>query len=103
MRNALIVIIIIILGAGGFLGWDWYDKTQKQKLEPSITLYYWTDADGNKHISDVAPPQDARSVYKDKGYKYIKPPLIVTIKNKAVEYYKKAKKKLFKPGKRKTK
>ena len=47
MRNALIVIIIIILGAGGFLGWDWYDKTQKRKLEPSITLYYWTDADGN--------------------------------------------------------
>ena len=99
MRKALIVIIIIILGAGGYLGWDWYDKTQKQRHEPSITLYYWTDADGNKHISDVAPPQNAKNVYKDKGFKYIRPPLVVTFKNKAVEYYKKASKKLFKSGK----
>ena len=103
MRKPLIVIIIIIMGVGGFLGWDWYDKTQKQRHEPSITLYYWTDANGEKHISDVAPPQNATNVYTDKGYKYIRPPLIVTIKNKVVEYYKKAKKKLFKPGKGKTK
>ena len=103
MRKAIIIIIVIIIGAGGFLGWDWYDKTQKQKQEPSITLYYWTDADGNKHISDVAPPQNAINVKTDTGYKYIRPPLIVTIKNKAVEYYKKAKKKIFKPAKRETK
>jgi hypothetical protein len=99
VRKALIVIIIIIMGTGGYLGWDWYDKTQNQKLEPSITLYYWTDAAGNKYFSDTAPPKDARNVHKEKGYKHIKPPLIVTIKNKAVEYYKKTKKKLFKSGK----
>jgi len=103
MRKALIIIIIIIVGMGGYLGWDWYDKTRNQKLEPSITLYYWTDAAGNKYFSDTPPPQNARNVHKEKGYKYIKPPLIVTIKNKAVEYYKKAKKKLFKPGKTKKK
>ena len=103
MRKALIVIIIIIMGAGGYLGWDWYDKTRKQKLEPTVTLYYWTDANGNKHISDVAPPQNATNIQTDKGYKYIRPPLIVTIKNKAVEYYKKAKKTLFKSGKTKKK
>ena len=103
MRNAIIVIIIIIVGTGGFLGWDWYDKTQKQKLEPSITLYSWTDADGNKHISDVAPPQNATNVYKDKGYQYIRPPLIVTIKNKIVEFYKESRNKLFKPKQTKKK
>ena len=103
MRKAIIIIIIIIIGTGGFLGWDWYDKTQKQKLEPSITLYHWTDAEGNKHISDVAPPQNATNVYTDKGYKYITPPLIVTIKNKAVEYYRETKKKLFKPKETKPK
>ena len=101
MRKALIVIIIIVMGTGGYLGWDWYDKTKEQKLEPSITLYYWTDAKGNKHFSDIPPPENARNVYTDKGYKHIKPPLIVTIKNKAVEYYKKIKKKLFKPRKTK--
>ena len=103
MRKALIIIIIIIMGAGGYLGWDWYDKTKNLKLEPSITLYYWTDAAGNKYLSDTPPPQDARNVHKEKGYKHIKPPLIVTIKNKAVEYYKKTKEKLFKPGKTKKK
>jgi hypothetical protein len=103
MRKALIVIIIIMMGTGGYLGWDWYDKTKKQKLEPSVTLYYWTDADGNKHFSDALPPENARNVYKDKAYKHIKPPLIVTIKNKAVEYYKKTKKKLSKSGKTKKK
>jgi hypothetical protein len=99
MRKALIIIIIIIMGAGGYLGWDWYDKTQNQKLEPSITLYYWTDAAGNKYFSDTPPPQNARNVHKEKGYKHIKRPLIVTIKNIAVEYYKKTTKKLFKSGK----
>ncbi len=103
MRKALIVIIIIIMGAGGYLGWDGYDKTKNQKLQPGITLYSWTDAAGNKYFSDTPPPKNARNVYKDKGYKYIKPPLIVTIKNKAIEYYKKTKKKLFKPGKTKKK
>ena len=103
MRKALIVIIIIIIAAGGYLGWDWYDKTHKQKFEPSITLYYWTDADGNKHISDVTPPQNAKNVYQDKGYKYIRPPLIVTIKNKVVEFYKEIRRKLFKPKKTKKK
>ena len=99
MRKALIVIIIITIGAGGYLGWDWYDKTRNQKLEPSITLYYWTDAAGNKYFSDTPPPQNARNVHKEKGYKYIKQPLIVIIRNKVVEYYMKTKEKLFNSGK----
>jgi hypothetical protein len=103
MRKAIIIIVIIIIGTGAFLGWDWYHKSQKQKLEPSITLYYWTDAEGNKHVSDVAPPQNAKNVYTDKGYEYITPPLIVTIKNKAVEYYRETKKKLFSADEKKTK
>ncbi|MEJ2729429.1 MAG: DUF4124 domain-containing protein [Deltaproteobacteria bacterium] len=103
MRKAIIIIVIIIIGTGAFLGWDWYNKAQKQKLEPSITLYYWTDAEGNKHVSDVAPPQNAKNVYTDKGHKYIPPPLIVTIKNKAFEYYRETKKKLFRADETKTK
>lgn len=103
MRKALIIIIIAIVGTGGFLGWDWYDKTRQQKLEPSITLYYWTDTKGGKHISDVPPPKNARNVHRDKGYKYIRQPLIVTAKNKVVEFYKEAWKKLFGSGKNKKK
>jgi hypothetical protein len=101
MRKTLIVVIIVILGIGGYLGWDWYDKTHRRQLEPSITLYYWTDANGEKHISDRPPPQKARNVYTDKGYKHIRTPLFVTIKNKARDFYKKARKKMFKPRKSK--
>jgi hypothetical protein len=103
MRNALIVIIVVIVGLGGYLGWDWYDKTKKKELEPSITLYYWTDARGNKHFSDTPPPEGAKNVYTEKGYKHLKPPLVVTIKNKTVELYKKIKQKLFKSKKKKKK
>lgn len=98
MRKTLIVVIVLVLAAGGYLGWDWYAKTRKQTLEPGITLYYWTDAKGGRHFSDSPPPADARNIQTEKGYKHLKPPLIVSIKNKAVEFYEKAKKKLSKPG-----
>jgi len=100
MQKALIIIIVIIVAIGGYLGWDWYHKTTQQELEPSITLYYWTDAKGNKNFSDTPPPEGAKDVYTDKGYKHIKPPLVVIIKNKAIELYKETKKKLFKPKKK---
>ncbi len=103
MRKALIVIIIIIMGTGAYLGWDWHVKTQKQKLEPSITLYYWTDSNGNKHVSDNPPPKTAGNVTTEKGYRHIKAPLIVTIRQKAVELFKKTKEKIFKPSKTKKK
>ncbi len=103
MQKALIISIVIIVAIGGYLGWDWYDKTSKQALEPSITLYFWTDAKGNKHSSDTPPPEGAKDVYTDKGYKYIKPPLVVIIKNKTIEFYKETKKKFFKTKKKRKK
>ena len=100
MQKKLIIIIVLIAAVGGYLGWDWYAKTTKQELEPGITLYFWTDAQGNKHFSDTPPPEGAKDVYTDKGYKHIKPPLVVIIKNKAVEFYKETKKKVFKSKKK---
>ena len=99
MRKALIIMIIIIIGVGGYLGWDWYDKTKKQQLEPSITLYYWTDTKGNKHISDSPPPENIKNVTTDKGYKHIRTPLVVSIRNKAIDFYRNIRKKLIKPRK----
>jgi len=103
MRKALIVILVVLVGAGGYLGWDWYTKTKKQTLEPSITLYYWTDARGNKYFSDSPPPAGATDIHTEKGYKYIKPPLLAVIKNKVIEFYKAARDKLFKSKKKEKK
>jgi hypothetical protein len=103
MRKALIVILILVAAAGGYLGWDWYAKTKKQSLEPSITLYYWTDAKGNKYFSDSPPPANAKNVQTEKGYKHITPPLVITIKNKTIEFYKATRDKLFKTKKKQKK
>ena len=96
MRKAFIMAIIIILGIGGYLGWDWHDKTSKQQKEPSITLYYWTDSFGDRHISDSPPPESIKNVTTDKGYKHIRTPLVVIIKNKAINLYQKIRNTLFK-------
>jgi hypothetical protein len=86
MKKALVVIMVIVLGISGFLYYDWHTKTKKQASEPSIPQYSWTDAQGTRHFTDRQS---------------IDPPLVVTIKKKGVEYYKKIKARLFKPKKEK--
>ena len=101
MKKALVVILVMILGVSGFLYYDWHTKTRKQASEPSIPQYSWTDAKGTRHFTDRPPPPGATDITETKGYKSIDPPLVVSLKNKAVEAYQDIKKKLFKPKKNK--
>ncbi len=103
MKRTLVVIIIIILGCCGYLYYDWHTKTKQHAAEPSITQYSWTDEDGTRHFTDTAPPEGATNIKEAKGYKYTDPPLVVTIKNKVVEYYGQIKEKLSKSKKKKKK
>ncbi len=100
MKKTLVVIIIIILGCCGYLYYDWHTKTKQHAAEPSITQYSWTDAQGTLHFTDTAPPEGATNIEKTRSYKYIDPPLVVSIKNKVVEYYGQIKEKLFTPKKK---
>jgi len=101
MKKSLVVILAITLGFSGFLYYDWHTKTKKQAAEPSIPQYSWTDARGSRHFTDSPPPKGATSIKETKGYKFIEPPLVYTIKNKVVDYYRKIKGKLFKSKKKK--
>ena len=101
MKKALITVVILILGCGGYLFYDWHTKTSKQAVEPSIPQYSWTDAQGTRHFTDRPPPEGATNIRETKGYQYIDPPLVYTIRDKVVEYYKKIKEKLFKRKKKK--
>jgi len=103
MKKALMVIIILILGCCGFLYYDWHTKTHKQAAEPSIAQYAWTDAQGTRHFTDTVPPAGAINIEKTKGYKYIDPPLVITLKNKTIEYYDRIKEKISKSKKKKKK
>lgn len=103
MKKTLAVILIIVLGFSGFLYYDWHTKTKKMAAEPSVPQYSWTDKDGARHFNDRPPPEGATDIKETKGYQYIEPPLIYTLKNKVVDYYKKIKEKLFKPQKKKKK
>ena len=96
MKKALIIILIILGLAGGFLYYDWHAKTKKMQAEPNITLYSWTDENGEKHFTDTQPPRGAKNVEEFKGYEHIKAPFILQIKNKSVDFFKWIKGKLFK-------
>ena len=101
MKKPLVVVLIIVLGFSGFLYYDWHTKTKKQTAEPSIPQYSWTDKDGARHFTDTAPPQGATDIKETKGYKYIEPPLVITLKDKAIEYYNRIKEKISKSKKKK--
>ena len=103
MKKALIVGIIILVAIGGFLFYDWYVKTKKMAAEPSITLYSWTDENGEKHFTDTQPPRGAKNVEEFKGYEHVKPPFITKIRDKSVDCFKWIKDKLFKKKKDKKK
>jgi hypothetical protein len=96
MQKTIIVFIVLISGAVGYLIYDWHAKIKAQVAEPSITLYSWTDEEGNKHFTDTVPPQGAMNIQKSVGYRHVDPPLIVVIRDKTVEIYRSLKNKIFK-------
>ena len=101
MNKALILVLVLIIAGAGFLGYDWYAKTHYQESAPAIPMYSWTDAKGATHYSDSPPPRGATNVKTTKGYKHVRPPLILTIKEKAIHTYSTIKKKLLIPKKEK--
>ena len=101
MKKTLAVILIIVLGFSGFLYYDWHTKTKKQTAEPNIPQYSWTDQDGARHFNDRPPPEGATNIKETKGYQYIEPPLVITLKDKAIEYYNRIKEKISKSKKKK--
>lgn len=103
MKKALVVTLLIAIGFSGFLYYDWHTKTRLLAAEPSIPQYAWTDSKGVRHFTDSPPPAGAADIKETRGYKYIDPPLVVTIKNRVVEYYGKLKEKIFKRKKKKKK
>jgi len=101
MKKTLVVVLIIVSGFSGFLYYDWHTKTKMQTAEPSMAQYSWTDKAGARHFTDTAPPQGATDIKETKGYQYIEPPLVITLKDKAAEYYNRIKEKISKPKKKK--
>jgi hypothetical protein len=101
MKKAMVVILIIVSGISGWLYYDWHIKTAKQAAEPSVPQYSWTDAQGHRHFTDSRPPKGATNIKETRGYEYIKPALVVTIKDNIVKYYDQIKEKLLEPQKKK--
>ena len=96
MKKALIIALIIILGAVGYLAYDWHVKTSIYEDGRRVTLYSWTDEKGARHYTNTQPPDGARNVEESKGFKYTDQPLAVKLKKKIVDGYKWVKQKLLK-------
>ena len=103
MKKALIVVVVLIIGTIGFLAYDWHVKTTLHEDDQRITLYSWTDENGARNFTDTQPPDGARNIEEHKGYQYTDQPLVVQIKDKAIDGYTWVKQKLFKKKKRKQK
>ncbi len=103
MKKILISAITLIIGFAGFLVYDWHVKTTVQEDDQRVTLYSWTDEEGNKHFTDTQPPNDARNVEEHRGYQYVEQPLVVQIKNGTMDAYQRTKAILFKKKDRKKK
>jgi hypothetical protein len=91
MKKIFVFIIIFIAAAAGYLYYDWNTKTKRAALEPSKTLYSWTDEKGVKHFTDKEPPRGAENIEETTGFKYVKPPLVTTIKKGTLSLYRRAK------------
>jgi hypothetical protein len=91
MKKIFVFIIIFIAAAAGYLYYDWNAKTKRAALEPSKTLYSWTDEKGAKHFTDKEPPRGAKNIEKNTGFKYVKPPLVTKIKDSVVNVYRRVK------------
>ena len=102
-KKGVIIIIVLGLGIGGFLFYDWHAKSKKMAAEPSITLYSWTDENGKKHFTDTQPPNGAKNIEEIKGYEYVEPPLVVKLKDKTSDFFKWVKGNLFKKKSKNTK
>ena len=55
MKKGLIIALIIILGAVGYLAYDWHVKTKILEDDQRVTLYSWTDEKGTKHYTNTQP------------------------------------------------
>jgi hypothetical protein len=95
MKKGLIIALTIILGAFGYLAYDWHVKTKILEDDQRVTLYSWTDEKGAKHYTNTQPPDGARNVEENKGYEYSDRPLVIKLTDKVVDGYKGLKEKLF--------
>ena len=87
MKKIFTIIIIFIGLAAGYLYYDWNAKTKKQEVDPSKTVYSWTDEKGVKHFTDKKPPSGAKNIKETKGFRYTEPPLVLTIKESMLSLY----------------
>ena len=101
MKKGLIIALTMILGAFGYLAYDWHVKTKILEDDQRVTLYSWTDEKGAKHYTNTQPPDGARNVEEKKGYEYSDRPLVIKLKDKVVDGYKGLKEKLFRKKNRK--
>ena len=82
------VLVILVVAAVGFLGFDWYAINKKMKENPYVEqMYSWTDENGEEHFTNTQPPLGAKNVVQMEGSAYVRPPMAIILKNKAIAIF----------------
>ena len=91
MKKFLIVLLAVVGLLSGYLAYDWFTVSERRANAPVVEIYSWKDAQGSVHFSDNPPPDGATEIRKTRGHAYVAPPLVVRIKQTAVEWFNRAK------------
>jgi len=78
------VSVILVVAAVGFLGFDWYNINKMRENPDKVPMYSWSDENGEKHFTNTYPPLSAKNIVESEGVAYVRPPLAIMIKNKAM-------------------
>ena len=87
MKKLYLLLALAVLAGAGYLAYDWHTVIQDQKRSPKVTHYTWSDEKGVRHFTDVPPPVGARNVEKSTGVAQPRKPLVVRMKDAAVDAY----------------
>jgi hypothetical protein len=77
-------VAIIVIAVVGFLGFDWYNINKMRENPDKVQMYSWSDENGEKHFTNTYPPLGAKNIVESEGVAYVRPPLAIMIKNKAM-------------------
>lgn len=98
MKKFLIVLLAVVGLLAGYLAYDWITVSERRANAPVVNIYSWKDAQGSMHFSDKPPPDGATEIHKTRGHAYVAPPLVVRIKQTAVDWFNRAKQGISKRG-----
>ena len=64
-----------------------YSINKMRENPDKVPMYSWTDENGEKHFTNTYPPLGAKNIVESEGVAYVRPPMAIILKNKAIAIF----------------